>query len=347
MAKKSSKDDKKKLDYIEERKLLRQQGPKPLYLMYGPEDYLREQFLIELKKICLPEGEDGFSFKRMDGPALDVNELAQAIDSVPFMSERSFVELRNVDINKLPEPENYIKVISDIPDYCTVVFVQSSGYEPDKRLKFIKALNDKGYAMNFVQQSQNQLFGWVSRRFEAAGKAVDFEAVQRLIFVSGDLMNHLIPEIEKVAAYAKGERVTVADVDAVAHHVADADVFAITEYISKKDYNSAAAVLSELLADKSNEPIMILAILGIQMRRLYAARLALDRGIDSAAFAQSCGLKYEFLARNLMSAARGYTLPQLKAAVELCADMDYQMKSSSVDDRELLKEAVIRIAAGG
>ena len=262
MAKKSSKDDKKKLDYIEERKLLRQQGPKSLYLMYGPEDYLREQFLIELKKICLPEGEDGFSFKRMDGPALDVNELAQAIDSVPFMSERSFVELRNVDINKLPEPENYIKIISDIPDYCTVVFVQSSGYEPDKRLKFIKALNDKGHTMNFVQQSQNQLFGWVSRRFEAAGKAVDFEAVQRLIFVSGDLMNHLIPEIEKVAAYAKGQRVTVADVDAVAHHVADADVFAITEYISKKDCNSAAAVLSELLADKSNEPIMILAILG-------------------------------------------------------------------------------------
>ena len=347
MTKKSSKDEKKKLDYVAERKKLREEGPRSLYLMYGPEDYLREQFLIELKKLCLPEGEDGFSFKRMDGPALDANELAQAIDSVPFMSERSFVELRNVDINKLPEPETFVKIISDIPDYCTVVFVQSSGYEPDKRLKFIKALVDKGYAMNFVQQSQNQLFSWVSRRFEAAGKAVDFEAVQRLIFVSGDLMNHLIPEIEKVAAYAKGERVTVADVDAVAHHVADADVFAITDYISKKDYNSAVAVLSELLSDKSNEPIMILAILGNQMRRLYAARLALDKGIDSAALAAGLGLKYEFLARNLLNSARGYSLSQLKAAVELCADMDYQMKSSSVDDRELLKEAIIRIAAGG
>ena len=347
MAKKTSKDDKKKLDYVAERKKLREEGPQNLYLMYGPEDYLREQFLIELKKLCLPEGEDGFSFKRMDGPELDANELAQAIDSVPFMSERSFVELRNVDINKLPEPELFVKLISDIPDYCTVVFVQRSGYEPDKRLKFIKALVDKGYAMNFVQQSQNQLFSWVSRRFEAAGKSVDFEAVQRLIFVSGDLMNHLIPEIEKVAAYAKGERVTVADVDAVAHHVADADVFAITDYISRKDYNSAVAVLSELLDDKSNEPIMILAILGNQMRRLYAARLALDCGMDSAALAGSIGLKYEFVARNLMNSARGYTLSQLKEAVELCADMDYQMKSSSVDDRELLKEVIVRIAAGG
>lgn len=346
MAKKTGKDEKKKLNYTAEIKMLREEGPKSLYLMYGPEDYLREQFLIQLKKICLPEGEDGFSFKRMDGPGLDINEFTQAIDAIPFMSERSFIELRDVDINKLTEPERYIKVISDIPDYCTVVFVQSSTYEPDKRLKFIKALMDKGHGMNFVQQSQSQLFSWVSRRFEAAGKAVDFDAVQRLIFVSGDLMNHLIPEIEKVAAYAKGDKVTVADVDAVAHHVPDAEIFTITDYIAKQDYNSAVSILSELLADKSNEPIFILAILGNQMRRLYAARLALDKGIDSASFADSCGLKYEFLARNLLSSARGYTLPQLRRAVELCADMDYRMKSSSVDDRELIKELIIRIAAG-
>ena len=31
---------------------------------------------------------------------------------------------------------------------------------------------------------------------------------------------------------------------------------------------------------------------------------------------------------------------------ELCADADYKMKSSSTDDTELLKELVLRIAAG-
>ena len=39
-------------------------------------------------------------------------------------------------------------------------------------------------------------------------------------------------------------------------------------------------------------------------------------------------------------------MPQLKRAVELCAEADYRMKSSSVGDRELLKETVLRIAAG-
>ena len=32
-------------------------------------------------------------------------------------------------------------------------------------------------------------------------------------------MNRLIPEIAKISAYAQGSKVTVADVDAVAHHI--------------------------------------------------------------------------------------------------------------------------------
>jgi len=47
-----------------------------------------------------------------------------------------------------------------------------------------------------------------------------------------------------------------------------------------------------------------------------------------------------------MSAARGFTLPQLIRAIELCAETDYRMKSSSVEPRELIKEVVMRIAAG-
>ena len=54
MAKKRSKDE-QRLDYNAEIRLLREQGPKNLYLLYGPEDYLREQYVTELKKRCLRE----------------------------------------------------------------------------------------------------------------------------------------------------------------------------------------------------------------------------------------------------------------------------------------------------
>ena len=49
---------------------LREQGPQRLYLLWGREDYLRETYLTQLKQLCLPGGEDDFSYRRFDGAAL-------------------------------------------------------------------------------------------------------------------------------------------------------------------------------------------------------------------------------------------------------------------------------------
>lgn len=333
-------------NYPAELRTLKERGPERLYLLWGPEDYLREQYLLQLKKICLPEGEDDFSYKRIDGPALDANAFQQAVDAMPFMTEHTLIELRDVDINKLADADACMKTISDIPDYCTIVFVQNAEYEPDGRLRFVKTLRSEGKELKFTQQSQGMLTDWIVRRFAAAGKRIDLSAAQRLIFISGDLMSRLIPEIEKIAAYASTDKVTQEDVEAVANHIPEAVVFEMTELMAQKKVNSALSVLSELLADKNNEPIMMLAVLGKQMRQLYAARLALEKNLGTKYVMEVCSMKYDYIAAKLLTAAKGFTLTQLRRAVELCAETDYQMKSSGADPKELLKEAVLRIAAG-
>lgn len=345
MAKRTA-NDTKKLNYAQEVKKLKAEGPQKLYFLYGEEDYLREQFLSTLKGVCLPEGEDSFSYKRIDGAELSLQVLSEAIDAVPFMTERSFVEVRGADTNKIKDADGYASLMEDIPDYCTVAFVQDAQFEPDGRLKLTKALRKHGYEMIFTPQSQGLLVDWISRRFAAAGKSVDLEAVQRLIFISGDLMSRLVPEIEKVAAYAQGERVTAEDVEAVAHHIPEAVVFTLSEQLSSRSYERAAMTLSELLSDKDNEPIMLLAVLGAQMRKLYVARLALESGQGAKFIMDTCSVKHDFVAKKLLTAARGFSIAQLKRALELCAETDYMMKSSSQDDEKLLTELVMRIAAG-
>ena len=345
MAKKYGKEE-EKLNYTAAVRELKQQGPERVYLLWGPEDYLREQYLVQLKKICLPEGDDSFSYRRMDGPELDLTALRQAMDALPFMTERSFIELRDMDINKIKDTETFSAMLQDVPEYCVLAFVLDADYELDGRLKSVKALRQTAKELKFTNQSQGMLTDWLVRRFAAAGKRIELDAAQRLIFISGELMSGLIPEIEKVAAYAKGERVTVADVEAVANHIPEAVIFDMTEFIAQKKYNSALSVLAELLADKNNEPIAMLAMLAMQMRRLYAARLAIEKGLGSKFVMEACAIKSDYIAKKLINAARGYTLAQLIRAVELCAQADYQMKSSSQDARELLKEVVLHIAAG-
>lgn len=345
MARKKGRDE-EKLNYSAEVKRLKQEGPERVYLLWGAEDYLREQYLGQLKKLCLPEGENSFSFHRIDGPELDIEKLRHAMDAIPFMSEKSFIELRDIDINRLKEGEALAALLEDVPDYCVLAFVLSTGYEPDGRLKTVKALRQAARELRFTNQSQGMLTDWLVRRFAAAGKSIELDAAQRLIFISGDLMSGLIPEIEKVAAYASGDRVTAADVEAVANHIPEAVIFDMTEYIAQKKYNTALSVLAELLADKNNEPIAMLAMLGMQMRKLYAARLAVEQGLGADYVMKACSIKYDYIAKKLMTAARGYSLPQLVRGVELCAQADYKMKSSSLNERELLKETVLRIAAG-
>ncbi len=341
-----AKKNEEKLNYQLELRNLKENGPQRLYLLWGPEDYLRECYLEELKKLCLPEGEDSFSFKRLNGPDLDPQELRQAIDALPFLTERSFVELRGVDLNHLIDADAIQKLLSDIPDYCTLAFVQSAEFEPDGRLKLLKSIKSNGIEIKFTSQNQSMLIRWIGKRFAAHGKGIELEAAQRLLFISGDLMNRLIPEIEKVAAYAKGDKVIVSDVDAVANHIPEAVIFDMTDLIAQKRINNAFAVLTELLSDRENEPIPMLAMLALQMRRLYAARLAIERNLGIRYLMDTCGIKYDYQANKLMQAARGYTMPQLKRAVELCAEADYRMKSSGQDDEELFKEVVARIAAG-
>lgn len=340
-----SKKDNQTLNYSAEMRELKEKEPDRLYLLWGPEDYLREQYLSELKKCCLPDGDDGFSYRRFDGPELDINEFDEAVNALPFLSGRCFVELRDIDINKLKEPERYVSILDDIPDYCTVCFVQNAQYEPDGRLKLIKTIRERGKELKFTAQPQGMLIDWIIRRFRALGKTIELDAAQRLIFVSGKIMSGLIPEIEKIAAYTKGDRVTVREVDAIANHIPEARIFEVTDYLSQKKFNTAVSVLAELLMDKNNEPIPMLAMLGVQMRRLYTARLALEKNLGLKYIMEVCGIRYEFIARDLLNSARGFTLPQLRGAVRLCAETDYKMKSSSEDDAALLKDAVLRIAA--
>ncbi len=344
MAKKTKRED--KFNYNASVNALRAEGPAGLYLIWGPEDYLGDRYFDEIKKLCISGQADDFSYRRLDEADFSALALREAVDSVPFLSERSLVELRGIDINRLREADEICAILADIPDYCTVVFMAPIGFEPDKRLKIYKTILKYGREICVTAQSGDILIKWIIRRFAAEGKGIELNAVQRLINVSGDLMNGLIPEISKVASYTKGDRVTEADVDAVAHHIPEAVVFDMADALARGENNAAMRLLAELLGDKNNEPAMILATVGGQMRKMYVARVAIDNGLDKDYVMKTLGLRYDFIANRLIAASRRFSTSRIKRAVELCAETDYAMKSSRTEPTELLKDCVMRIAAG-
>ena len=184
-----------------------------------------------------------------------------------------------------------------------------------------------------AQQGQQKLQKWVRRRFAAAGKDIDAGTVDHLLFTCGSLMTGLVPEIAKIAAYARGAKITAADIDAVADPVLDARVFDMTDAVAARDYDKAAECLAELLR-MQEEPIRILAALGKTLRQLYTARLAIDGGKDVLWLKDLWRMKSDYPAKKLMQSARGVRRSWCREAVKRCQTLDHRMKSERNMDNE-------------
>lgn len=332
------------LDYGALVKELRTGGPGRLYLLWGEEDYLLADFSARLRNACVGGEEDAFDAKRISAAEPPAGDIAEAINAIPFFAPRTFVELRGFDVNKCRD-EKTAALFADIPDWCTVVITLPAGVEPDGRLSFIKQLKAAGKAVNFTAQTGSALAGWVVRRFEANGKKIDRDAIDRLIFLSGDLMNRLIPEIAKISSYVSGDRVTAQDVERLAHHIPEADAFRMTEEIARRNYDGAAAKLAELLAGDSS-PIEIMGVIGWQMRQLYAAKIAEKSGRGLPFLKEVLGTSSDYRARKTMETAEKLPLSALTSGVRLCAE--YSMKpremGGALTDAEAVKEFLLRFA---
>ena len=340
------KDTKPAFDYNAELKRLKESGPERLYLLFGPEEYLREKYLGALREMCVGGAEE-LSCRRLNGPAVDMGELAEAVNALPFFTERSFVEVRDYDFGRCKDAEweALSAIAGDVPDWCTVVFVQSAGNAPDGRLAAVKGLKKLGRAVEFTEQDVKALTGWVRRHFADLGKRIAPEDAEYLIFLCGTGMLGLIPQIEKAAAHAAGDIVTRADVDATVDRVPEANVWTMNDLLSARKTDEAARILSDLLGDKDNSPIYLNALIGMQFRRMYAMSAGREEGLDRRALMDLCDVKYDSLYQKLAAAARAYTTARLGELVSLCAEYDYKMKSTGADPEALLRELFARLAA--
>lgn len=308
-----------------------------VYIFHGEETYLMQQAVAELQARLVPAGFEEFNYHRLAGKGLTMQEVVEAAEAMPMMAEHTLVTVEDMDLFRLDEAQRgaLVALLGDFPVYCTLVFLyRQIPYKTDAKLKKLTAaLAERAQVIEFAQQGQQKLQKWVRRRFAAAGKEIDAVTVDHLLFTCGSLMTGLVPEIAKIAAYARGAKITAADIDAVADPVLDARVFDMTDAVAARDYDKAAECLAELLR-MQEEPIRILAALGKTLRQLYTARLAIDGGKDVLWLKDLWRMKSDYPAKKLMQSARGVRRSWCREAVKRCQTLDHRMKSERNMDNE-------------
>ena len=312
-----------------------------LYIMYGEETYRRETAVGMIRRRLSPEGGFDWDTVELRGRSVTADIIAEAVSTPPVSAERKLVLVREFDPLK-NEITELAAALSD--DVCLIFDMEDPAWKPDKRTKAYKGLSKYGFFAEFNTASPEELEGFIRRCFKDRGHSIDRPEVEYLIFLCTNLMAGLLNEIEKIAAYAHGERITREDIDAVASRAVESRIFEMCDELAANHTGRALTMLSDL--ETSREPaIAVTAVIARQFRQLYAARLALESGRDRAAIMQLTGLRFPYHANRLIDSARRIPLPLLRYALVSCMEADAELKSSRAADYDTVRMLMMRYAA--
>ncbi len=323
---------------------IKAQMPERLYIFYGEEVFLLNHYLEQLKKILLDELTESFNYHRLNMENFDVQTFADSVENMPMMSEHTLVQVDDVDFFKLGEAERekLAQVLSDIPEYCTVVLTyETTPWKPDKRVKLWESMSTAS-VIEFAKQDQRDLIPWVTRHFLARQKRISPNLCAYLIEITEGTMTALSGEIAKICAYSGADEIVKEDIDAVTEPVLDAVVFQMTDLLAAGKYGAALEKLTTLFK-MQQEPVAILGAVGTHYRRLAAARTLADHGKSTGELMKLYGMT-EYPARKAMEACRRFDPAYYKAAMELILDTDYKMKTSFDDSQRLLEVLLLQLA---
>ena len=325
---------------------LKNKAPGSLYFFYGEESYLKRYYLDMLRKCVLTGPAEEFNYHRFTQETMDLGVLEDAVEALPMMAGRTMVEVDDYDLFKGGEAdrERLRALLSDLPDYCCMVFYYDTvEFKPDKRMKALyEAVTGRGLMVEFAKQEGRELVNWVRRHFLRQKKEIDDRLCEYLIFITGGSMTALSSEIEKICAYTENPVIRRADLDALVEPVLDAVVFDITDAIAEGDYGKALRKLRDLFRMQEDE-IQILGAIGAQMRRLRCAKVLGSRGKGSDSLRKLCAIG-DYPARKTMAAAGRVSREFCDSAVLLCAETDFQLKTSYDDPQRLLELLLLRLA---
>lgn len=299
---------------------------KQVYLLYGSEDYLRNQYRDRLKDALLGGG-DAMNLSCFEGKDINQPQIVDLAETMPFLAERRVIVIENSGLFKGGSDvlADYLKEMSP-----TVYFVFSEK-EVDKRNRLFKAAKDQGYISEFGEQDENTLTRWIAGLVKKEGMEIEGAAVALLLYKTGTDMENIRKELEKCICYClKRGKITREDVETICTERLSNRIFDMINYVATGKKEQALKLYYDLLSLKE-PPMRILFLISRQFNMLLQTKLLREKGYDKRIISEKLGVA-PFIAAKYMDQAAHFKRSVLRRAVEDCVKAEEDVKTGRIGD---------------
>ena len=296
------------------------------FLLFGTESYLKEFYSSKLKdKAVSPDFAD-FNYHFFDGASCTLEDIEQAVEAFPMMSSNTCVFVKDMAVDSLDEDsyEKLEKIVSDVPDYCTLIFYIGKA----------DSLKKTAYEL------AKMLVGAAQKRDSSLSQ----RNAEYLVSCVGDDMVTLLNEIDKLSAYAEGREITRADIDLMCVKTIEANAFDLTKYIISDNFDKAYETLNMLFAQRADVMMIMGAVISVFVD-IYRVKVSVSAGYRDTQPAEifSNYRGREFKLTKVSRQASALSVRVLRQCLDELHRADTLLKSSAVDNRIVMEELLVKL----
>lgn len=324
-------------------------GDRNLFILFGEDGYLKKLYVEKIAK-GIAEADDVFNYQRFEADS-DLQEVYDAVQQFPMMSDKKVVILRDFDFSACGSDDynKLITLIGDTPE--TTVFIlwfDALQFEIKKNAKFdkiVKACDTaKGLTVNLSHRKGPELEKMLLDGALKRGCKMENSAARFLIENSGDDINTLRHELEKLCAFAKGEVITKETVQSVSVKTVESDIYALSEKILKCELQSAYEILDDLFFMRV-DPIVILSTISAVYVDIYRVFIGRAKGVLISKIAEDFSYgNRSFVLERVNVYLKKLDFNKLQLSFKALVDADKALKSFSGDDRVVLEKLIVKLS---
>jgi DNA polymerase III subunit delta len=328
------------MNYAQFHQLLKRSEYHALYLVSGPEAYLRRLAIRQLVD----------RYVDRDGRQLSVSTFGDSLDEVesalataatwPMGSKKRLVLIAGPGIGS----KGPIEMLGNYflhPSTKTVIVLEIEELRKDSALPNLA--KDHGVQVECQPLKAQECAAWLTQHSKEQGFALLADACSSLISRIGNSLQDLVVNLDKVMAYV-GEpgRISRRHVLEVVGESRELPLWELSDAVTRGDSAAALSILDSCLR-QGEAPLVLLAVISKVFRHVILAKELLQAGAD----ADEVGRHLHIPAFKLAEFLRAVKSVPERWAKDLyagAAEIDDLMKASAAPPRILLETLVCRAA---
>lgn len=314
-------------------------------VLLGTDLYLREMCRNRIIDAFVPEGMRDWAVARLSARDSGWDEILGRAQTLPMLAPRQVVIVEGAEsIEKLGE-KSRDEILEALEKYLaspapfTVLVIEAAGL--DGRLKFSKLLQEKALVVELTIGAESAAL-LAAQMAKELGAEIDRDAAALLAEILNGSPARMRIELEKLATYARGRRITAADIEALVVAARKNTVWQLADMLASRKRDAALAFLDNLLRE-GEQPAGIVGALAWMYRKLIEAR---DLPAHTSGFqaARQLNMRPE-AAEAAVRQAHRIPKADLVAGLIALAEADSQLKSANPDPRAMMEFLIARLTS--